>query len=190
EAEMHLWWCTQKPTKSGKAPGIDTVIAGQMSGALVCLRTATAGEGRTVLGEDSGGGGWLPHELERAGLALIRDGERGPDPVAVWNLSDENKVLALQPQPAWSRRSGPVTSSPGPDLEDEEAGDKGAGADDWIGAQGAVMGVLTQQGPRTMPQLIDTTGYSKTMVHNALKQLSGAGRIQQVGGRGSAWRAL
>lgn len=191
EAEMHLWWCTQKPTKSGKAPGIDTVIAGQMTGALVCLRTATAGEGRTVLGEDAGGGGWLPHELERAGLALIRDGERGPDPVAVWDLSDENKVLSLQPQSSWSRRSGPVTSSPGPDVEeDEEAGDKGAQADDWIGAQGAVMGVLTGQGPRTMPQLIDETGYSKTMVHNALKQLSGAGRIQQVGGRGSAWRAL
>lgn len=189
EAEMHLWWCTQKPIKTGDGRGIDSAIAGQMTGALVCLRTTTPAEARTVLGEDANAAGWNSHLLERAGLALIRDGERGPDPVAVWNLSDEEKVLALPPQPRWGLPDAEVPEPVSePEATEDEEGE-GQEDDDWIGAQGAVMTAL-RQGPRTLAQLIEETDYSKTMIHNALGQLRAGGRIAQVAGRGSAWRAL
>lgn len=190
EAEMHLWWCTQKPTKTGDGRGIDTAIAGQMTGAMVCLRTTTPAEARTVLGEDANAAGWNPHQLERAGLALIRDGERGPDPVAVWNLSDESKVLALPPQAPWGL---PAAEAPEPSPENknenEDQEEDGEDNGDWIGAQHAVMDAL-RTGPKTTAQLREITGYSKSMVNNALKQHEAASKVAKGPGHRAAWRAL
>ncbi|MFE0267264.1 FtsK/SpoIIIE domain-containing protein [Nocardiopsis alba] len=192
EAEMHLWWCTQKPTKTGDGRGIDSAIAGQMTGALVCLRTTSPTEARTVLGEDANAAGWNSHLLERAGLALIRDGERGPDPVAVWNLSDEEKVLALPPQTRWGLPDAevhePVTEPEETEAEEAEE-DEGQGDGNWIGAQHAVMQAL-HTGPKTTAQLQEITGYSKSMIHNALGQHEAAGKVVKGPGHRAAWRAL
>ncbi|SIO86157.1 FtsK/SpoIIIE domain-containing protein [Nocardiopsis sp. JB363] len=186
EAEMHMWWCTQKPTMTGQGRGIDNAIAGQMTGARVSLRVSTPTEARTVLGEDANAAGWNPQELERAGLALIRDGERGPDPVAVWNLSDENLVLALPPQTPWGL---PATEVSEPEDVSEEADEQGEDNDDWIGAQHAVMDAL-RTGPKTSAQLVEITGYSKSMVSNALGQHKAAGKVVKGPGHRAAWRAL
>ncbi|MEU5859333.1 FtsK/SpoIIIE domain-containing protein [Nocardiopsis dassonvillei] len=203
EAEMHLWWCTQKPTMTGAGAGIDNAIAGQMTGARVCLRVTTPTEGRTVLGEDANAAGWNPHALERAGLALVRDGARGPDPVAVWDMSSVDHIRALEPRDPWvSVARKEALADLAQDQEEREEFDHDVDVDedqddddvetgeDWIGAQGAVMSALKASGPRTMAQLEKDLDYSKTMIYNALKQLQGAGRVDQVGGRGSAWRAL
>lgn len=193
EAEMHMWWCTQKPTKSGKGAGIDTAIAGQMTGALVCLRTTTPTEARTVLGEDANAAGWNPHQLERAGLALIRDGERGPDPVAVWDLSDESKVLALAPDEPWihpdRRAAQPAAETAVPETENEDQEEEEEDTGDWIGAQHAVMDAL-RTGPKTTAQLREITGYSKSMINNALKQHEAAKKVAKGPGHRAAWRAL
>lgn len=194
EAEMHLWWCTQKPTMTGPGRGIDNAIAGQMTGARVCLRVTDPKESRTVLGEDANASGWNPHELERAGLALIRDGERGPDPVAVWDMSSVEHIRALDPREPWvssARKEAladlAAAEEVAPDEEEEEEG-----GDDWIGAQGAVMAALQSSGPRTAPQLAEMLAkeYSKSRINEALKELQAAGRVTKSGGYGAAWRAL
>ncbi|MFL1381524.1 FtsK/SpoIIIE domain-containing protein [Nocardiopsis protaetiae] len=198
EAEIHLWWCTQKPTMTGPGRGIDNAIAGQMTGARVCLRVTDPKEARTVLGEDATSKGWNAHELERAGLALVRDGARGPVPVAVWDLSDEQEVRALPARSLWksaarleaeedlARADDEPADAGGDPAEVGEAAESG----DWIGAQGTVMSTLQSLGPRTLAQLEKELDYSRTMIYNALKQLQAAGRVDQVSGRGSAWRAL
>lgn len=85
--EEHLWWCTQKPTMSGKGAGIDSQIAGNCD-IQICLKTKTPLEARTVLGEDATAEGWHANRLPKPGHALIRGTDRGPVAVKGWFLDD------------------------------------------------------------------------------------------------------
>ncbi|MFC9941340.1 FtsK/SpoIIIE domain-containing protein [Nocardiopsis alba] len=191
EAEIHVWWCTQKPTMTGLGRGIDNTIAGQMTGARVSLRVSSPSEARTVLGEDATAQGWAPQELERAGLALIRDGDRGPDPVAIWDMQDADLVAALPAQTPWGEV--PVLDEEGFEdevLDEEEGGEESEGeGGSWIDAQGAVMAAL-RTGPKTTRQLMELTGYSRSMVSSALGQHQAAGKVTKGPGHRAAWRAL
>jgi S-DNA-T family DNA segregation ATPase FtsK/SpoIIIE len=100
-AEIHIWWCTQKPTMSGQSAGIPPQIAAQMDVRL-CLRVATATEVRTVLGEDATAGGWDAHTLPKPGFLLLRGTGREPVPVRAWFMDDDT-VRALPPAPVWRR---------------------------------------------------------------------------------------
>lgn len=97
---VDLWWFTQKPTMSGAEPGITPQIASQM-GTRICLCVSTAGEARVVLGEDAQAKGWDAESLPMPGVALVRDGKRKPNPVAV-RFMDDDQVIALPDRPIWS----------------------------------------------------------------------------------------
>jgi S-DNA-T family DNA segregation ATPase FtsK/SpoIIIE len=100
-AEIHLVWCTQKPTMSGPSAGIPPQIAAQMD-VRAALRLATATETRTVLGEDATAEKWDAHKLPKPGHLLLRGTGRGPAPVKVWYM-DDDQVRALPPAPVWHR---------------------------------------------------------------------------------------
>jgi S-DNA-T family DNA segregation ATPase FtsK/SpoIIIE len=100
-AEIHLVWCTQKPTMSGPSAGIPPQIAAQMD-VRAALRLATATETRTVLGEDATAEKWDAHKLPKPGHLMIRGTGRGPAPVKVWFM-DDDQVRALPAAPVWHR---------------------------------------------------------------------------------------
>ncbi|MGW5258147.1 hypothetical protein ACWERW_35370 [Streptomyces sp. NPDC004012] len=94
-AEIHLVWCTQKPTMSGPSAGIPPQIAGHMDErAALCLSSPT--EARTVLGEDATAGGWDAHTLPRPGALLLRGTGRGPAPV--WRRSTRRRPSSRPPR--------------------------------------------------------------------------------------------
>lgn len=183
---MWVHWQTQYPTK---ADGIPAQVTENIINRL-CLALDSPQADRVVFGENATANGWTPSELDLPGWAMVRTGPRDvPEHIAVWYMTDE-QVRALPAAPIWHSQVAPehevTEDDEDEDLDEDQKDDEG---DDWIGAQGAVMGAL-KNGPRTLAQLVEETKYSKTMIHNALGQLREGGRISQVGGRGSAWRAL
>lgn len=186
-AEVHLWWCTQKPTQ-GQGGGIDPQISAQM-GVQLCLKVKTPGEARTVLGEDATAEGWHANKLPKPGHVLIRGEGRGPVAVRVWHLDDE-QVKALPEREPWqgqaaasvslvkpSQESGPVRPSERPAAP--------AMADD---TKAAVLAALrAANGPVSRGQLVTATGRGKSAVGDALAALVAEGQAQRTGA-GSATR--
>lgn len=183
---MWVHWATQYPTK---ADGIPAQVTENIINRL-CLAVDGPQADRVVFGENATANGWTPSELDMPGWSLVRTGPRDtPEHVANWHMTDE-QVQALPEAPIWHSKVAPQDElaefAEDEGLDQDQEDDE---VDDWIGAQGAVMAAL-KNGPRTLAQLVEETKYSKTMVHNALTQLRASSRIGQVGGRGSAWRAL
>ncbi|MGW6570508.1 MarR family transcriptional regulator, partial [Streptomyces sp. NPDC054975] len=185
-AEVHLWWCTQKPTQ-GQGGGIDPQISAQM-GVQLCLKVKTPGEARTVLGEDATAEGWHANKLPKPGHVLIRGEGRGPVAVRVWHL-DDDQVKTLPEREPWhgqaapvvpvkpSQENGPVRPSAGPAAP--------APADD---TKAAVLAALrASKGPASRAQLVTATGRGKSAVGDALAALVAEGRAQRTGA-GSATR--
>ncbi|MGW9460063.1 DprA-like winged helix domain-containing protein [Streptomyces globisporus] len=170
-AEIHLWWCTQKPTMSGQSAGIPPQIAAQMDVRL-CLRVSTPTEVRTVLGEDASAGGWDAHTLPKPGVLLIRGTGRGPAPVKVWFMNDDT-VRTLPPGTIWHRSQDngdqapptKLTKAPVPAAADSEERVLAALAD------GAVQ----------VPALIEQTGLSRATVNRLLAVLLDTGRVHRAG---------
>ena len=103
-AEIHIWWLTQKPLKSGKGAGIPTQIAGQME-TLIGLAVSSGGDSRVIFGDDAQEKGWTAEDLEMPGYALVRRGRSyKPHPVRVRYMSDE-QVVALPERPIWYRNA-------------------------------------------------------------------------------------
>ncbi len=185
-AEVHLWWCTQKPTQ-GKGGGIDPQISAQM-GVQLCLKVASPGEARTVLGEDATAEGWHANKLPKPGHVLIRGEGRGPVAVRVWHL-DDDQVKALPEREPWhgqaapvvlvkpSQENGPVRPSAGTAAP--------APADD---TKAAVLAALrAAKGPASRAELVTATGRGKSAVGDALAALVAEGQAQRTGA-GSATR--
>lgn len=111
-AEIVLWWSTQKPTVTGKGPGLDSAISAQLTSS-VCFAVSSPQEARNVLGEDATAKGWHAEDLQKGGWSLVRvQGEdRTPDPTRVWFMEKEH-VKALPAREAWRRESSTMTSAP------------------------------------------------------------------------------
>lgn len=182
-AEVHLWWCTQKPTQ-GTGGGIDPQISAQM-GVQLCLKVKTPGEARTVLGEDATAEGWHANKLPKPGHVLIRGTGRGPVAVRVWHL-DDDQVKALPAREPWRgpavslakpAPAAPVAASDGP-ADTAPAGD----------TRSAVLAALrAADGPVSRAALVAATGRGKTAVAEALTALTSEGLTVRTGG-GSATR--
>lgn len=110
-AEIVLWWSTQKPTVTGKGPGLDSAISAQLTSS-VCLAVSSPQEARNVLGEDASAKGWHAEDLQKGGWSLVRvQGEdRMPDPTRVWFMEKEH-VKALPAREAWRRESSQPDTS-------------------------------------------------------------------------------
>ena len=169
-AEIHLWWCTQKPTMSGASAGIPPQIAAQMDVRL-CLKVATATEVRTVLGEDATAGGWDAHTLPKPGVLMIRGTGRGPAPVKVWFM-DDDQVRALPPARIWqgtavapviSMRKPPEPPAAVPSESTEER----------------VLRIV-QDGPARQKDIAERTGLSKGAVSKVVARLVAAGRLVRL----------
>ncbi|MGW0626066.1 MarR family transcriptional regulator [Streptomyces sp. NPDC002758] len=167
-AEIHLVWCTQKPTMSGSSAGIPPQIAAQMD-VRAALRLATATEVRVVLGEDATAAGWDAHTLPKPGVLMLRGTGRGPAPVKVWYMDDQT-VRELPPAPIWRRST---------DAGDDE-GD--APAVELVKASGAVARVLDvlAAGPVRQKDLAEASGLSKGAVSKAVGRLAEAGRVVRL----------
>lgn len=176
-AEVHLVWCTQKPTMSGPSAGIPPQIAAQMD-VRAALRLATATEVRTVLGEDATAGGWDAHTLPKPGVLMLRGTGRGPAPVRVWFMDDE-QVKALPPAPVWQRVTAPTPpkpTAPPVDLTKPTAPADGSGqphAREEEGQPPTVEQVLALAGPEgvSVAHVCKATGLGKSQAYARLAEL-------------------
>lgn len=169
-AEIHLVWCTQKPTMSGQSAGIPAQIAAQMD-VRMCLRVATATEVRTVLGEDATAGGWDAHTLPKPGVLMIRGTGRGPAPVKVWYM-DDDQVRALPAAPVWhgpgiatvtSLRKPPTT----PGMPTQPSTDE------------RVLRIVGG-GPVRQTDIAEASGLPKGTVSKVVARLAAAGRLVRL----------
>ncbi|MFD5345913.1 MarR family transcriptional regulator [Streptomyces anulatus] len=170
---IDLWWMTQKPTIGD---GVPKQIAPQIS-TSICLAVRTPAEARVVLGEDAQAKGWNADELPAPGVALIRDGKRGPDPVKV-RYMDKAIVIALPDQPIWSRTTTPTTATGAPTLtlvKPTSAVPVVAAVD---GTDARILDAIeTAAAPVRQKDLAETTGLSKGTVSKAVKRLTDTGHI-------------
>lgn len=180
-AEIHIWWCTQKPTMSGQSAGIPAQISAQMDVRL-CLRVATATEVRTVLGEDASAAGWDAHTLPKPGVLLIRGTGRKPVPVKVWFMDDDT-VRALPAAPVWRRNLSPNLSANSagsvPNLTAASpvtlVKDSVPGADDRV-----LDAVARAARPVRQKDVAEASGLSKGTVSKAVGRLVAAGRLERL----------
>ncbi|WP_228994527.1 MarR family transcriptional regulator [Streptomyces sp. DH8] len=171
---IDLWWMTQKPTIGD---GVPKQIAPQIS-TSICLAVRTPAEARVVLGEDAQAKGWNADELPAPGVALIRDGKRGPDPVKV-RYMDKAVVINLPDQPIWSRTTTPTTASgtaPTLTLVKPTAVAPVVAAVDGTDAR-ILDAIETAAAPVRQKDLAETTGLSKGTVSKAVKRLTDTGHI-------------
>lgn len=106
---IDLWWMTQSPTYGD---GVPRQIAKQL-GLRIGLAVESPSEARVVFGESAQDKGWKADELPMPGVAMVRDGKRGPNPVKV-RYMDDAAVIALPAQKIWQRDDAAGTSSPPP----------------------------------------------------------------------------
>ncbi|MFJ4915883.1 MarR family transcriptional regulator [Streptomyces sp. NPDC088726] len=173
---IDLVWMTQKPSMSGASAGIPPQIASQVS-TSICLAVKTPTDARVVLGEDAQAKGWDADTLQAPGFAMVRDGTRGPAPVKV-RYMDKAVVIALPPQPIWTRTTTAPTATAAPVLTlVKPTADPGATpAPD--GADARILEVLLGvTGPLRQKDLAETTGLSKGAVSKAVTRLTARGRI-------------
>lgn len=172
-AEIHLWWCTQKPTMSGSAKGIDPQVAAQADVRL-CLKVATATEVRTVLGEDASAEGWDAHKLRKPGYLLIRGTGREPHAVRAWYM-DDAAVRALPSAPIWHGDAlAPVV-----DLRKPPA-PPSAGAATGTDNDTRVLYVVREDGAARHRDIVERTGLAKATVSRAVARLVAAGRLVKL----------
>ncbi|MFJ8760985.1 MarR family transcriptional regulator [Streptomyces cyaneofuscatus] len=171
---IDLWWMTQKPTIGD---GVPKQIAPQIS-TSICLAVRTPAEARVVLGEDAQAKGWNADELPAPGVALIRDGKRGPDPVKV-RYMDKAVVIALPDQPIWSRTTTPTTATgtaPTLTLVKPTTAAPVVAAVDGTDAR-ILDAIETAAAPVRQKDLAESTGLSKGTVSKAVKRLTDTGHI-------------
>lgn len=90
-----LWWTTQKPVMSGAAPGLDTIVAGNMLNRF-SLRVASGQEARTALDDCA----YYEPEKIPAGDDMKGHGYLkgyGPSLIRTWTMDNE-AVRALPPK--------------------------------------------------------------------------------------------
>jgi S-DNA-T family DNA segregation ATPase FtsK/SpoIIIE len=180
-AEIHIWWCTQKPTMSGASAGIPPQISAQMDVRL-CLRVATATEVRTVLGEDASAAGWDAHTLPKPGVLLIRGTGREPVPVKVWFMDDDT-VRTLPAARVWHRNVSPNLSGnlAGPVPILTAAPPVVLVKDATPGADDRVLDAVARAGqPVRQKDVAEVSGLSKGAVSKAVGRLLVAGRLERL----------
>lgn len=172
---VDLWWMTQKPTIGD---GVPKQISPQIS-TSICLAVRTPTEARVVLGEDAQAKGWNADELPAPGVALIRDGKRGPDPVRI-RYMDKDVVIGLPARPIWSRTASSSSSTgTGPTLTlVKQASAPAAAAADPDSPDARVLAaVATAKQPIRQKDVAEQTGLPKGTVSKVVKRLMDAGRI-------------
>jgi S-DNA-T family DNA segregation ATPase FtsK/SpoIIIE len=174
---IDLWWMTQSPTYGD---GVPRQIAKQL-GTRIGLAVESPSEARVVFGESAQEKGWKADELPMPGVAMVRDGKRGPDPVKVRYMTDA-QVIALPDQPIW-RRADAAGERPALRLVKDAAPADAADAAPAIPAQAGpetnrdrvLQAVL--DGARTGRDITDRTGLNKGTVSREIKSLIASGDL-------------
>jgi len=173
---IDLWWMTQSPTYGD---GVPRQIAKQL-GTRVGLAVESPTEARVVFGESAQEKGWKADELPMPGVAMIRDGKRGPNPVKI-RLMDDPAVIALPDQPIWSRDAGAGTAAPPPlrlvkEPESTPAAEVPAQPTAQPTNRDRVLAAI-RAGSTTQADVANVTGINKGSVSKAVKVLVDAGEI-------------
>ena len=177
---VDVWWMTQSPTYGD---GVPRQIAKQL-GLRLGLAVESPTEARVVFGESAQDKGWKADELPMPGVAMIRDGKRGPNPVKVRYL-DDAAVIALPAQPIWRRDAGAGASVPPPlRLVKNEANVAAAPApdpvEDLTDNQRAVL-VAVRDGASANAEIAKATGLNPGSVDRAIKALVKRGLLAKDG---------
>jgi hypothetical protein len=167
---VDLWWMTQKPTIGD---GIPKQIAPQLS-TRICLCVSTPTEARVVLGEDAQAKGWHADALPKPGYALVRDGNRKPDPVKVRFMTTE-AVIALPDRPIWRGRPA-APMAPVVDLRKPPAPPTTPTA---VTTEERVLH-LVKEAPVRQKDIAERTGLAKGTVSKVVKVLIEKGRLVRL----------
>ena len=178
---IDLWWMTQSPTYGD---GVPRQIAKQL-GTRIGLAVDSPSEARVVFGESAQEKGWKADELPMPGVAMVRDGKRGPDPVKVRFMTDA-QVIALPDQPIWERAQAPA-GRPAltlvKDAAPAQAPDEASVYADTVPAQAGpptnrdkVLAAV-RDGARTGRDITDRTGLNKGTVSREVKALIESGDL-------------
>jgi len=175
---IDLWWMTQSPTYGD---GVPRQIAKQL-GLRIGLAVESPSEARVVFGESAQEKGWKADELPMPGVAMVRDGKRGPNPVKI-RLMDDDAVIALPDQPIWRRGAGAGTVAPPPlrlvkepEPEPTPAAEVPAQPTAQPTNRDRVLAAIGA-GSRTQADIANVTGINKGSVSKAVKVLIDAGEI-------------
>jgi hypothetical protein len=187
-AEIILIWATQKPTMSGEGHGIDSQIAGQIT-YRASLALSSAGESRTVFGDDAHERGWHAHDLPMPGVALLRSHPKAkPHHIRTRAMSPKD-VIALPDRPIWHRSAAAV---PAPDpgtgtrrltLVKDGAAEVPAPRPEsapaaLTDAEAAVLdAVRAADGPARQKDVVTASGLPKGTVSKTVKRLVDAGHL-------------
>ncbi|MFF4792308.1 MarR family transcriptional regulator [Streptomyces sp. NPDC001276] len=171
-AEIHLVWCTQKPTMSGPSAGIPPQIAGQMD-VRAALRLSSPTECRTVLGEDATAEKWDAHKLPKPGVLLLRGTGRGPAPVKVWFMDDAT-VRNLPPAPIWRRHVDRDHDDQAPPLLTKTP------TAPRVDATARVLRLVEDNGPARQKDIAEQAGLPKGTVSKAVTRLLDAGQLARL----------
>ncbi|MEU3193118.1 FtsK/SpoIIIE domain-containing protein [Streptomyces sp. NPDC006992] len=170
---IDLWWMTQSPTYGD---GVPRQIAKQL-GTRLGLAVESPTEARVVFGESAQDKGWRADELPMPGVAMLRDGQRSPDPVKVRFMTDQ-EVVNLPDTAIWQR---PDTPAPRPSLslvKDEEVPAPRTEAPQPAEAtnRDRVLNAV-RCGARSAAAVVTETGLNKGTVSREIKALVTAGAL-------------
>ncbi|GAA3909187.1 hypothetical protein [Streptomyces lannensis] len=181
---MDLVWMTQSPTYND---GVPRQIAKQL-GLRIGLAVESPSEARVVFGESAQDKGWKADELPLPGVAMVRDGKRGPDPVKVRFMADD-AVVALPDQRIWQRGATAPASPKRPPLrlvkgEDSvmappattEAAAEVPAQTGPVSNRDKVLAAVVD-GARTARDITDRTGLNKGTVSREVKALIASGSL-------------
>ncbi|OEU95518.1 hypothetical protein AN216_23525 [Streptomyces oceani] len=179
---IDLWWMTQSPTYGD---GVPRQIAKQL-GTRLGLAVESPSEARVVFGESAQDKGWKADELPMPGVAMLRDGQRTPDPLKVRYMTDD-EVVNLPATTIWHRNNtGPQESVPAPETETARPAlrlvknEKPAAASpvqaEPVSNRNRVLSAVVE-GARTGRDITDRTGLNKGTVSREVKALISTGAL-------------
>ncbi|WP_255949383.1 MarR family transcriptional regulator [Streptomyces odontomachi] len=172
---IDLWWMTQSPTYND---GVPRQIAKQL-GTRIGLAVESPTEARVVFGESAQEKGWKADELPLPGVAMVRDGKRGSDPVKV-RYMDDDQVIALPAQTIWHRGTdAPAAPTDRPPLRLVKDPAPAAPAQAPATNRDRVLQAV-RDGARTPRDITDRAGINKGTVSREIKALKAAGLIRRT----------
>lgn len=177
---IDLWWMTQSPTYGD---GVPRQIAKQL-GTRLGLAVESPSEARVVFGEAAQEKGWKADELPMPGVAMLRDGQRSPDPFKVRYMTDQ-EVVDLPSATIWQRSDDPAPRRPLSLVKDGDVPDPRSDAPNLAAQAGEMTNrarVLdtVRSGSQSAAAVATATGLNKGTVSREVKALVKAGDVTRA----------
>lgn len=183
-------WATQNPTKTG---GVPALVKDNMS-VRISLTTGAGEHERSIFGENAQQDGWTPSKLDGVpGRAMVQYGKRKPNPVRMWQITDD-VIAALDRAEPWrtpgdAPAEAPAPTTPGarPALRlvkgEAPAVEVREELPALTEAEAAVVDALRAAGkPMRQAEIVTASGVSKGAVSKIVTRLAEAGLLAKTDG--------